>query len=121
MVPEPYGELDSNSDVAKLEQWVARRYVHELNNPSGCNTYPLPPDSGPTPPESFTWLYDRCHMKAGNGGVFILDDDVVRFATVNDTETLSDGTVYSYDIGTLAKTAEQLSAAGAVATIPPVS
>lgn len=119
MTPQLYLELDSNIEIARLEEWIGREYARSIS----ASAYPVPPDNwiGPPvepPPEAFTWFYSRAVPYGANisGGVYLLYDDVVAFAT--QAQTLSDGESYSLDIVANAKTYEQLSAA-AQAVMPP--
>lgn len=143
MDPQLYLEFDSNLNAARAEEGIGRcaaaAQVARLNAalvlleqepiwPLGL--YPMPPEeynnapypdfaNGYPPAAAFTWFYDRCKPKAGEGagGVFVLDDAVVAFLT---SQTLSDGSTWSVDLQAEAKTAEQLSAAGQAAIAPPV-
>jgi len=115
--PQTYVELETNIEVARFEEWVGREYARSL-----AAAYPVPPDQwiGPPalpPPEAFTWFYTRAMARVPNGGVYLLYDDVVAFAT--QAQTLTDGTSYSYDIGANARTYAQLTAAGQAAVDAP--
>jgi hypothetical protein len=122
MEPQLYVELDTDLQTEKFREWVGREFARDYGL-----EYPMPPDSyngsttPPFPAWTYTWFYwtsDAAADKAKQGGgtVFVLDDDVVRFATQE--QTLSDGVAYSYDIATNAKTAEQLSELGQAAIAP---
>lgn len=112
MTPQTYVEFDSDLQAALFREWTGREWGRSIN----ATTYPVEEDG------AFTWFYwttdsASWHPKPNGGGVIELDDDVVAFATQE--QTLSDGRVYSFDIAGNAKTATQLSAEGQTALIPP--
>jgi hypothetical protein len=124
MDPQLYVELDTDLLVAAAREAFGRKYFLSFDPP--VTAYPKPPDSWPgmndEPPEpapliGFTWYYVDPYPKLGGGGVFKLDDDMLIFVTTATVE-LSDGNSWSIDLGTEAKTFEQLSVAGQVAVTP---
>lgn len=121
MTPQTYIETDSDLQAAQIREWLGREYGRSVN----IEAYPIPPDSWPgmhntpptePPPYSFTLYYIDPIAKAGGGGVFELDDDILAFATGE--QILSNGLTFSYDIATNQKTLEQLTAAGQAAVSP---
>jgi hypothetical protein len=130
MDPQMYIELASNLEVAAFEEWVGREYARSIASPH----YPVWPDTWDgepppwaaenyPPPETFTYFYTRCVLKGAPmvdaGGIYVLYDDVVTFAT--QAQTLSNGQSYSYDIAANMKTFEQLSPLGQTAVTPPAN
>lgn len=127
-----YLDLDTDLMVAQIEEWIGREYGRDL----GRTEYPIPPDHwydgtgrdvprvewippvGP-PVESWLWFATRAVPKPNNqvGGVIILTDDILRYAT--QAQTLSDGTTFSFNISANAKTADALSPSGLAAITPP--
>lgn len=139
MTPQLYLELPTNLNVAACEEWLGREYARDYHATAVANSYanaafaeayfanggaeyPYPPDSwiGPPsepPPEAYTFFYLRAMPMANTGGVIVLDDQIVRFATQH--QTLSNGEDYFLDVTANAKTVDQLSAAAVVAITPP--
>jgi hypothetical protein len=138
MDPQTYVEFDTNLQVAQFEEWVGREYCRTYHAAAvlaefagapfaqayfandGAE-YPYPPDAyygaGEPGPEAYTWFYTRAVPKAAAGGVFMLYDDILTFAT--QAQVLSNGATYSFDIANNQKTADQLSPAGQAAITPP--
>lgn len=119
-----YLETATDLQAAKIREYLGREFGRSLD----IATYPIPPDTWPgmndsppasPPPESYTLYWVDPLPKIGGGGVFVLGDDIITYAASMQAETLSDGSLFSLDISADAKTAEQLSAAGQVAIIPP--
>lgn len=113
MTPQLYVELSTNLEVAAFEEWLGREWARMWYAPEPA-VYPVPPETwiGPPaepPPEAYNWYYSHAVAMAPTGGVYVLDDDVMAFATA--AQTLSNGQSYSYDLANEAKTWEQLSAA----------
>jgi hypothetical protein len=117
MDPQTYIECDTNLEVAAVEEWIGREYARSLSS-----VYPVPPETwiGPPtepPPEAFTFFYVRATPKAANGGVLVMYDAVLAFAT--QAQQLSTGQSFSYDLVNNQKTYEQLSEAAKTALPPP--
>jgi hypothetical protein len=122
MTPQLYIELDTNLEIAKLEEWIGREYCRSVpcDYPQAPTEWdgmppPWPPENQP-PANAYTYFYTHAKAKDGNGGVYKLDDAVIGFAT--QAQALSDGSSYSLDLTANAKTFEQLTPAGQVAATP---
>lgn len=122
MTPQLYLEFDSDLQVASFEEWAGREYARHTNEPA----YPIAPDSWTGPPEvppiaAYTWFYTRCSRKivCGTlmGGVCEVPDGLLVFA--NQPQTLSNGSVYNFDVHANLKTFEQLTPEGQLAIAPP--
>lgn len=119
MEPQLYLEFETNLQTVSCEEWLGREYGR-VDCPWGNGDYPIPPYSSPnTPPfpEEYTWWYSRAKMKAAAGGVIVLDDDIMRFAT--QPQVLSNGQEYFVDLTIVPVEYAALSEAGKAALAPP--
>jgi hypothetical protein len=105
MDPQLYIEIDTEAELLHWEEWACRCYAADNNV-----VFPIPDDP---PSLGLTYLYLQGTRKPGEdaGGVVRLDDELMRFAVTTEF-TLTDETVYAFDIVANAKTYEQLSEAG---------
>lgn len=133
MTPQLYLEFDSTLLAARAEEGFGRCYAasESARLPALWPTpvYPQPPEqynnspyptfaNGYPPADAFTYFYSRCVPKLGEGagGVLTLDDMMVSILA---SQTLSDGSSWSVNLETEAKTYAQLSAAGQAVVPPP--
>lgn len=118
MDPQKYVETDTDLQAAQLREYFGREYGRHI----AASAYPIPPDtwpgmpSAPPPPDSYTLYYLDPRPKVGGGGVFVLDDDVIAFATM--PQTLSDGNVFSIDLESASKVLSELTPEGQAAVTP---
>jgi hypothetical protein len=120
MDPQKYIETATDLQAAQLREYFGREYGRHI----GASAYPIPPDrwpgmpAAPPPPDSYTLYYLDPRPKLGGGGVFVLDDDVLAFAT--QAQTLSDGALFSIDVAGSSQILAQLTAAGQAAVAPKI-
>jgi hypothetical protein len=121
--PRLFLEFDDNITMAQAEEFFGRLYARSrcltVNRP---NQYPMAPETWIGPPtdppiSQYLIFYTRAKLKPTVGGVLELDDVMVGLAD-NAEETLSDESVYSIDVPTVAKTWEQLSEPARVVLTP---
>lgn len=112
MIPQLYIELDTEAELLHWEEWACRCYAADNNV-----VFPIPDDP---PSMGLTYLYLQGLRKPDDaGGVVRLDDELMRFAVTTEF-TLTDETVYSFDLPANAKPFEDLSEAGKLLYPQPV-